>query len=78
VEGSAAKHDVWARGAGDVDAFGLQSRDAVVRLTSSGSVKVHATSTLDVTLTGGGDVQYRGSPRVTKNVTGSGRVVPRD
>jgi hypothetical protein len=35
---------------------------------------VYASKTLDVEISGGGDVQYKGSPAVKQNISGSGKV----
>jgi len=37
---------------------------------------VHATESLQVDIAGSGDVRYRGEPKVSKKVAGSGDVAP--
>lgn len=72
--GSVEELDVVLNGSGDVHAYGLGTRAARVRLCGSGDVELSARETLDAELDGTGDVRYRGSPRVTHTVRGSGSV----
>jgi hypothetical protein len=37
---------------------------------------VHATDELQVSIGGSGDVRYRGTPKITKAISGSGSVEP--
>jgi hypothetical protein len=43
-------------------------------MDGTGVINVHATSTLDATLTGTGSIIYSGSPSVTTHNTGTGSV----
>jgi Putative auto-transporter adhesin, head GIN domain len=59
---------------GTVDLQGLIAREAVARMDGTGMIGVHATSTLDATLTGTGSIVYSGSPSVRTHNTGTGTV----
>ena len=59
---------------GTVDLKGLIAREAVARMDGTGVIGVHATSTLDATLTGTGSIVYWGAPSVTTHNTGTGTV----
>ncbi len=59
-------------GAGAFSAANLESQNAQVWLTGSGSAKLWVDQTLQVTDTGSGNVSYFGSPVITMNITGSG------
>lgn len=61
-------------GSGDVRAGRLEGRQVIVSSAGSGDATVNATETLDATLMGSGDILYRGSPRITQRVRGSGTV----
>jgi hypothetical protein len=63
-------------GAGTLDLHGLVAADGSVQLEGTGTIRVHATSTLDATLAGTGTILYRGDPTVTMRHTGTGTVVP--
>jgi hypothetical protein len=64
-----------APASGTLDAGDLVAREVVARLDGTGTIKVHATATLDATLRGTGTILYWGSPVVTSHNTGEGTVV---
>ncbi len=74
LSGTANQPDATISGVGDYDAGSLFSDDVTVHCTGVGTVTVRAANTLDVTLVGGGVVQYIGNPTVTTDITGGGRV----
>lgn len=59
---------------GTVELRGLVAHDAIARLEGTGEINVHATSTLDATLTGTGSIVYSGSPFVTTHNAGTGSI----
>ncbi|MBN2446103.1 MAG: DUF2807 domain-containing protein [Phycisphaerae bacterium] len=61
-------------GAGNIGAAGLATREAVVRLTGTGSASVSPTETLDAIITGVGSITYAGDPEVTQKISGIGTV----
>lgn len=62
-------------GSGNARLVRLRVRDATVRIRGSGDARLHVTETLDVEVSGSGDVTYIGSPRVLRQVVhGSGSV----
>lgn len=61
-------------GTGTIDLRDLVARDATVVLDGTGDVRVHATGTLDATLTGTGSIRYSGHPTVTSRTTGTGSI----
>lgn len=61
-------------GSAQVDADRLISRTARIVIEGSGSAQVAVAERLDVELSGSGNVVYRGEPRVTQSISGSGRV----
>jgi hypothetical protein len=64
-------------GAGTLGLAGLVAEDTVGRLEGTGEIDLHATSTLDATLSGTGSISYSGSPTVTTHNTGVGTVTGR-
>ena len=62
------------KGSGDVDAGGLAAKRAKVVMSGSGGATVNASDTLDAHMSGSGDLRYLGSPKVTKDVHGSGSI----
>jgi len=61
-------------GSGRIAARDLTAGTAMVRVYGSGSVELSVVDALDVSITGSGDVVYRGDPEVSRDVTGSGGV----
>jgi len=59
-------------GSGNYDSQNLQSQVTVMKIIGSGDSKVWVTDELDVTITGSGNITYRGKPTVTQTITGSG------
>lgn len=62
-------------GSGNARLVRLRAREATVRIRGSGDARLHVTETLDVEISGSGDVTYIGAPRVLRQVVhGSGSV----
>jgi hypothetical protein len=77
VAGTAGRLEATLSGSGDMRLEDLATRDVVARIEGSGRLWVHATESLDATVSGSGAIQYGGDPaRVTQDVTGSGSVTP--
>jgi Putative auto-transporter adhesin, head GIN domain len=76
VSGGADRVTAALTGVGTLDLAGLAAQDVTARLEGAGDVSVHATSTLDATLTGTGEIVYTGSPAVTTHTTGVGSITP--
>ncbi len=74
LSGKVTGQDVQILGSGDYDGADLECQAAVVKITGFGNATVWATDTLDINITGSGDVGYYGSPRVTQSMTGFGKV----
>ena len=77
VSGTTGRLDARLGGSGDIELGGLTARDATAAVGGSGTILVHATRSLDATVTGSGVVTYFGRPAsVTTHVSGSGVVLP--
>lgn len=75
LKGSATEHIVRISGSGDVQAFGLATTKSDISIFGSGESEVSVSSTLDVIISGSGDVAYKGSPaNVNQIITGSGKL----
>lgn len=77
LSGSATQQDVEMYGAGVYRADRLVSSDTTVELRGAGRVAVQSTNTLDARIWGSGVIEYTGNPRVSQDVSGSGRVTHR-
>ncbi|MCB0790869.1 MAG: DUF2807 domain-containing protein [Flavobacteriales bacterium] len=76
LSGTTNTFDVNVAGSGDVHAAELSSADAEVDVAGSGDVDLTAVQSLDVEVAGSGSVRYRGQPKLSTSIEGSGKVVP--
>lgn len=78
LQGEAPLHHVSISGSGKAKAYDLVADNVTVNISGSGLTEVTATDALDVSITGSGEVYYKGNPAtVNKSVSGSGKVVKR-
>jgi hypothetical protein len=62
-------------GSGDLHLADLEAREANAEISGSGDIEVWATEALGASVSGSGDVTYKGDPtRITKSVAGSGHI----
>ncbi len=73
--GQVERQNVTATGSGDYRARHLESVEADVKLTGSGSATIQVEEHLNASTTGSGDVRYAGNPTVDQTATGSGDVI---
>lgn len=76
LTGEVQKADYTLNSSGRIDALDLMSYDARATSSGSGLIYVWATEYLEATVTGSGDILYKGDPRVSFQVTGSGSIRP--
>ena len=75
LKGNGNKANYQWSGVGDLNADNLKAKDVVLELSGVGDAKLNASESLDVKLTGLGDVRYSGSPKSTKlNTSGLGDI----
>ena len=75
VTGEANQVNVSLNGSGIVSCKELKAQNATVRLNGSGNISVYASSSLDATIGGSGNILYSGSPaKLNKKVFGSGTI----
>lgn len=72
LTGTVPKQGFDIEGTGSIDAGELAGREVAVRVAGTGSADIWVSETLDVQISGTGDVSYRGNPRITKSITGVG------
>jgi hypothetical protein len=78
ISGTAERLDVSLAGSGDVQLQDLIARDVAATLSGSGRLQVHATSSLEASVSGTGVIVYSGNPsNVTQDVTGTGAITKR-
>ena len=78
IAGRATRQTIDISGAGDYRAADLASESARVEVSGAGRVVVRVETTLDVDLSGAATVEYLGHPKVTRKISGAGRVKQRE
>lgn len=75
LTGSAASSDVRVSGSGDFRGSDLITVSTAVRVSGSGDASVNASTKIDASVSGSGDVRYSGNPKsVSKSKSGSGDI----
>jgi hypothetical protein len=75
LSGRTKNFDCKMSGSGDIECGNLKSENAVIHVSGSSDVHVFASLSLQVNVTGSGDVYYGGKPSSPKiHITGSGTV----
>jgi hypothetical protein len=73
-DGSVEKQTISISGGGNYNGQDFTSNIAKVVISGLGSATVWATEELEVDISGGGSVRYKGDPTVDENVSGIGRI----
>ncbi len=77
ASGTANGVTITLNGSGDIDCGALQAKSANVKIFGSGNITVNVSDSLNATILGSGNIQYRGNPsNVTKSISGSGNINP--
>ncbi len=65
-------------GMGAVEALGLTAANAEVEVDGMGAITITCTGKLDASVSGMGNIEYRGDPEVTQEIDGMGSIGPAD
>jgi hypothetical protein len=74
VSGQVPAQSIIIEGAGNYQAGDLETNVTDIEISGLGNGTVWATTTLDVTISGGGSLAYYGNPEVTKDISGLSRI----
>ena len=75
IGGDVESQEVSISGSGNYDAFDLDCEEVKIRVSGSGNARVNARESLRASVSGSGDISYRGSPdHVDTQTSGSGSV----
>ncbi len=74
VSGQVAKQSITIDGAGNYKAGDLETTSTTIKINGLGNGTVWATETLDISIDGGGNLRYYGSPNVTQDINGLGDI----
>jgi hypothetical protein len=72
--GAVTRQEIRVSGSGSYAAEGLASKEARVSASGNGRATVRVADTLDVKISGSGDIAYIGNPRVATDISGAGKV----
>jgi hypothetical protein len=76
LAGSAKTLYLKINGTGDINAFGLTSDKTTIKINGSGDAEVNVNSEIEASLTGNGNVYYKGNnPAVKSKITGTGNII---
>lgn len=78
LKGTVPKVEYGISGSGNVDALALQSDDVEVGVSGSGDLQVYAQKKLDISVSGGAKVRYKGNPAINQASSGSAKVTKID
>ncbi len=75
LSGSGDESKISISGSGKVSAEQFEAKSYSIRISGSGSCRIHARESIDARISGSGSVYYKGDPRhVNSNSSGSGKV----
>jgi hypothetical protein len=75
LTGAGRKSSFTVTGSGNIQAFNYYVADSKCKVTGSGNIQVNAYEKLDASITGSGDIHFRGIPEtMNTKVTGSGNI----
>lgn len=78
LTGKTKTHKTEASSSADIKAFGLLSENATANVSSSASIEVHASVTLNARASSSGSIEYKGAATLTKSKSSSGSVEKKD
>ena len=74
LTGKTKSHKTEASSSGDIKTFGLLSENTTASASSSASIEVHASVSLNARASSSGSIEYKGAATVTKSENSSGSV----
>jgi len=78
LSGKTKTYHATASSSSDIKSWDLLSENAVARASSSATVKLHASVSLDARANSSADIEYHGAAALTRSVSSSGSVEKKD
>jgi hypothetical protein len=78
VSGQVDGQELSHSGVGSYHAADMESKTAILDISGAGSATIWVTESLDIHISGLGNVIYYGNPRITQDVSGLGKLVSGD
>ncbi len=77
IRGETSQHDIQISGVASINCRELYTEKTKLSISGAGSARVHATESLDATVSGVGSVRYSGDPEnVRTSTSGAGSIKP--
>ncbi|WP_299461191.1 head GIN domain-containing protein [uncultured Microscilla sp.] len=74
LKGNTQIQQVTLSGVGNYEAFDLVSNKATIKLKGAGNCEVNVTQELNATISGSGNINYKGNPAIHRDISGVGSV----
>jgi hypothetical protein len=78
ISGGAGVHEALISGSGRIEGFGLETKRCEVKIAGSGRARLNVSDDLNAVITGSGNIEYKGNPRVRQKTFGSGSLLQVD
>jgi hypothetical protein len=78
ISGDAGVHTALISGSGKIEGFGLETKRCEMKITGSGQARLNVSDELNAVITGSGNIEYKGNPRVRQKTFGSGSLIQVD
>jgi hypothetical protein len=75
LKGNSESQEITISGLGEFNCFGLKSKAATIILSGQADIEVYAEDALDVTISGKGNVYYKGTPSIKQEISGGGKII---
>ncbi|MBS0027397.1 head GIN domain-containing protein [Chitinophaga sp. 22321] len=74
LKGSSDKAEYGISGAADIEALDLSTNDAKIGISGTGKANVFVQKKMDVSISGMGNIRYKGEPGITQAISGMGKI----
>lgn len=74
LSGKVGSHKIQINGSGNYDAEELESKNCEIDISGLGSATVNVSDSLGIEINGAGNVYYKGSPDISQDISGLGRI----
>ena len=78
LSGKTKNHDTQASSSSDIKAFDLLSENTIAKASSSATIRVHASISLEAKASSSADIEYKGAAKVNSSTSSSGSVSKKD
>ncbi len=73
--GNATTQSIRISGDGDVKCFDLKGEEGDIDIEGMGMVEINVSENLNINIAGTGDIYYKGTPEITRKISGIGNII---